>query len=103
MGQTERGAGEKSAGKGTTEKKEPDIGDVFKFPFYPWNSTILAVNETKITMHHYPIPDTIVNTENGPVHVRFTKTSIILYRNSHLAGKTLLFDVEIISINKGYH
>ncbi len=85
-----------------------EVGDIIQFPETPWNSTVLEVTETNITLQHNPIPDTTVYTtvqtlfgpQQVPVEVHFNETDIILDSNHFLAGKTLVFEVEVVAIEK---
>lgn len=64
-----------------------------------WNTTIIDINSKNVTLKHNYIPDTILNTPEGELKVHFNETSIILDQNQKLAGKTLIFNVTIKSIN----
>lgn len=85
-----------------------EVGDIIQFPDTPWNSTVLEVSETNITVQHNPIPDTTVYTtvqtlfgpQQVPIQVHFNETAVTLDSNFFLAGKTLVFDVEVVSIQK---
>lgn len=68
----------------------------------PWNSTVIAVNSGNITMKHNAVPDTEIQTMfGGMIRVHFNETSIILDQNPELAGKTLVFNVTVRSIDEG--
>ena len=85
-----------------------ESGDVVQFKDTPWNSTILEVGENNMTLQHNPIPDTTISTtvqtmfgpQQVPIQVHFNETHITMDRNHHLAGKTLTFEVEVVSIEK---
>ena len=85
-----------------------EVGDIIQFPETPWNSTVLEVTETNITLQHNPIPDTTIITtvqtmfgpQQVPAQVHFNETDIILDSNHFLAGKTLIFEVEVVAIEK---
>ncbi len=89
-------------------RHDVEVGDIIQFPETPWNSTVLEVTETNITLQHNPIPDTTVYTtvqtlfgpQQVPVEVHFNETDIILDSNHFLAGKTLVFEVEVVAIEK---
>jgi FKBP-type peptidyl-prolyl cis-trans isomerase 2 len=71
----------------------------------PWNTTVIGLNNVNITLRHNPIPETTVYVpgmfgQMVPMRVSFNKTSIILDQNRELAGKTLVFNVTVVSINK---
>ena len=66
----------------------------------PWDTTVTDVNSMNITLRHNAIPDTEIQSMFGPVKVHFNETSIIMDSNHKLAGKTLIFNATLISINK---
>jgi FKBP-type peptidyl-prolyl cis-trans isomerase 2 len=59
------------------------------------------VNSTNITLKHNAIPDTEIPSMFGSMRVHFNETSVILDSNPELAGKTLIFNVTLRSINEG--
>ena len=75
-------------------------GDTLQFPNTEWNTTILDVTADNITLEHNAIPDTEIQTMYGSIKVSFNETSIIMDQNHKLAGKTLIFDVTLKSIDK---
>jgi len=81
-----------------TVKHDVELGDVLQLG--PWNSTVIYVDETNITVQNNPIPDTTVETYSGSVKIHFNETAITLDYNHKFAGKTLVFDVEIVDIAK---
>ncbi|HUW68387.1 MAG TPA: FKBP-type peptidyl-prolyl cis-trans isomerase [Candidatus Nanoarchaeia archaeon] len=83
-----------------TVKHSVEVDDVLQFPGPPWNSTVINVDETNITVQHNPIPDATVETYSGSVKIHFNETAITLDNNHFLAGKTLVFDIEIVDIIK---
>lgn len=64
----------------------------------PWNSTVIGITDDNITLRNNPIPETKIQTMFGVVQVRFNETSMIFDRNNELAGKTLFFNVTVVSI-----
>jgi len=84
-----------------TIRHQVEVGDVHNFQGTPWNTTVIDITDTNMTIQHNPIPDTTVQTAYGSIHVHFDETGITLDQNSFLAGKTLVFDIEILSIEKG--
>jgi peptidylprolyl isomerase len=66
----------------------------------PWNSTVVGLDNANITLRHNPIPETIVPSMFGQMKVNFNETSIIMDQNPELAGKTLVFKVTLVSIDK---
>ena len=83
-----------------TVKHSVEVGDVLQFPGPPWNSTVIGVDETNITVQHNSIPDETVETNYGSVKIHFNETAITLDNNHFLAGKTLVFDIEIMDLVK---
>ncbi|HEY9206012.1 MAG TPA: FKBP-type peptidyl-prolyl cis-trans isomerase [Candidatus Methanoperedens sp.] len=70
------------------------------FPGAPWNTTVVDVTNENITLKHNAIPDTEIPTMFGMIKVHFNETYIIMDRNNELAGKTLIFNVTLKSIDK---
>lgn len=83
-----------------TVRHDVRLGEVMEFPGTPWNSTVIEISNNNITLEHNPIPDTTVETMFGSIQIHFNETGIILDSNSPMAGKTLIFDIEIVSIEK---
>lgn len=77
------------------------VNDVIQFEDAPWNTTVMAFNAENITLHHNSIPDTVIESAFGPpIWMSFNETSVILDHNHKLAGKTMLFEVTIKSIDQ---
>lgn len=79
------------------------INDTVRFPLdqfqkTPWTSTVIGVTDDNITLRHNPIPETKVQSMFGTMVVRFNETSLIIDQNHDLAGKTLIFNVTLVSI-----
>jgi FKBP-type peptidyl-prolyl cis-trans isomerase 2 len=74
--------------------------DVIKFPNTEWNTTVIDVTPDNITIKHNAIPDTEIQSMFGPINIHFNETSIIIDQNHKLAGKTLIFDVTLKSIDR---
>ncbi len=76
---------------------------IVQFPNAPWNTTVIGINSTNITLRHNPIPPTTVTIPgifgNIKMKISFNETSIIMDQNTELAGKTLIFNVTVVSIN----
>jgi len=51
-------------------------------------------------LQHNPIPDQTIQTPYGPVKVSFNEDSIMIDRNTKFAGKTLVFNITLVSIDK---
>ncbi len=80
--------------------------DIIQFPLdefqkMPWNSTIIGITNENITLRHNAIPETKIQTMYGDMMtVRFNDTSFTIDQNHELAGKTLIFNVTLVSIEK---
>jgi FKBP-type peptidyl-prolyl cis-trans isomerase 2 len=87
-----------------TIKPSVKKNDTVRFPLdqfqkTPWTSTIIGVTDDNITVRHNPIPETIIQTMyGGTLKVKFNETSLIIDQNHELAGKTLIFNVTLVSI-----
>lgn len=91
--------------KNITTKPVIKKNDLIQFQGVPFNSTVVDLDENNITLRHNYIPETIVPMPGmfgQMVDTKFTfnETSIIMDRNSKVAGKTLIFNVTLISIDK---
>jgi FKBP-type peptidyl-prolyl cis-trans isomerase 2 len=72
-----------------------------QFQKAPWNTTVIGITSMNITLRHNAIPDTEIQSMFGPpIRVHFNETSIIMDANDKLAGKTLIFNITLKSINK---
>jgi len=81
------------------------INDTIKLPNSPYNSTVVDMNDENITLRHNPIPETTAELPDMfgqmvPTKIRFNETSITMDQNPEVAGKTLLFNITLVSINK---
>lgn len=65
---------------------------------WPWTSTVIGVTNENITLRHNAIPETQVQSMFGTMTVRFNETSFIIDQNHEFAGKTLIFNVTLVSI-----
>jgi len=86
-----------------TIKPSVKKNDTVRFPIdqfqkTPWTSTVIGVTDDNITLRHNPIPETKVQSMFGTMVVRFNETSLIIDQNHDLAGKTLIFNVTLVSI-----
>jgi FKBP-type peptidyl-prolyl cis-trans isomerase 2 len=86
-------------------KPDVKINDKIQLPDLPYNTTVVDMNDTNITLRHNPIPETTTEVPDMfgqmvPTKIKFNETSIIMDQNSAVAGKTLLFNVTLVSINK---
>jgi peptidylprolyl isomerase len=83
-----------------TVNYDVEKNDVIKFPNTEWNTTVIDVTPDNITIKHNAIPDTEIQSMFGPINIHFNETSIIIDHNHKLAGKTLIFDVTLKSIDR---
>lgn len=86
-----------------TIKPSVKKNDTIQFPLdqfqkMPWTSTVIGVTDDNITIRHNAIPETTVQTMFGTMTVKFNETSFTLDRNNELAGKILIFNVTLLSI-----
>ncbi len=72
-----------------------------QFQKTPWTSTVIGMTGDNITLRHNAIPETKVQSMFGTMTVRFNETSFIIDQNHELAGKTLMFNVTLVSIDTG--
>lgn len=86
--------------KNITLKANLSKNDLIRIQGAPWNTTVVEVKNMNITLRHNPIPDTVIPTMRGMIRVHFNETSIIMDQNPELAGKTLIFNVTLKSIDK---
>lgn len=83
------------------KKNETFQFQIDQFQKTPWNTTVVNISSMNITLRHNAIPDTVIQSMFGPpMKVHFNETSIIMDLNHELAGKTLIFNVTLRSINK---
>lgn len=82
-----------------TLQSDAQVGEVVQLN-YPWDSTVVDVNEDSIILKHNPIPDEIFQTPYGPIKVSFNGDSIMMDHNHEFAGKTLVFDITLVSIDE---
>lgn len=85
--------------KNITTRSEVKKNDIVQLKGVPWNSTVVELDSNNITLKHNSIPDTKIQSPNGPVNIHFNETDIIIDQNSELAGETLIFSVTIRSID----
>lgn len=70
-----------------------------QFQKTPWTSTVIGITDDNITLRHNAIPETKVQAMFGIMTVRFNETSFTIDQNHELAGKTLIFNVTLVSID----
>lgn len=91
--------------KNITIKPNVTKNAVIQFPDAPFNTTVIAIDDKNITLRHNPIPDTTISVpgmfgQMVEMRIRFNETSMIMDRNPEVAGKTLIFNVTLVSIDK---
>jgi len=69
-----------------------------QFQKTPWTSTVIGVTDDNITLRHNAIPETKIESMFGTMTVRFNETSFFIDQNHELAGKTLIFNITMNSI-----
>ena len=90
--------------KNVTIKPSVKKNDVIQFQLdqfqkTPWNTTVIGVTDDNITLRHNAIPETKVDGMYGSMIVRFNETKFTIDENHELAGKTLIFNVTLVSID----
>jgi FKBP-type peptidyl-prolyl cis-trans isomerase 2 len=83
----------------SVKKNDTVVFQLDQFQKVPWTSTVIGVTDNNITLRHNAIPETIVHSMYGTLKVNFNETSFTLDRNHELAGKTLIFNITIKSID----
>jgi FKBP-type peptidyl-prolyl cis-trans isomerase 2 len=68
---------------------------VIQLPGAPFSTTIISMNNGTMVLKHNPINRVLFND----MFVAVNDTSLIIDRNPEIAGKTLIFDVTLLSIN----
>lgn len=86
--------------KNVTTKPLVKKNEIIQLQEVPWKTTVIDITNETITLKHNAIPDTEMRTMFGIARVHFNETSIIMDQNSELAGKTLIFNVTLRSIEK---
>jgi len=91
--------------KNITLKPNVTKNDIFNIPNSPLSITIVDINATNITIKYNPIPETTVDIpgmfgQMVPTKISFNETSMIMDQNPDVAGKTLIFNVTLVSIDK---
>jgi len=91
--------------KNITLKPNVTKNAIIQLPDAPFNTTVIDITETNITLRHNPIPETTINVpgmfgQMEEMRISFNETSIIMDQNPEVAGKTLIFNVTLVSIDK---
>lgn len=76
---------------------------IIQLPDAPFSTTVVDITETNITLRHNPIPETTISVPDmfgqmEEMRISFNETSVIMDTNPEIAGKTLIFDVTLVSI-----
>jgi FKBP-type peptidyl-prolyl cis-trans isomerase 2 len=86
--------------KNITVKHNVEKNFTFQPRGTPWNTTVVGLDNDSITLSNNLLSETVNSGIYGNMKVSFNETSIIIDQNDKLAGKTLLFNVTLVSINK---
>lgn len=91
--------------KNITLKPNITKNEIIELPGAPFSITVVDINETNITIKYNPIPETTVDLpgifgQMVPTKISFNETSMIMDQNPEIAGKTLIFNVTLVSIDK---
>ena len=91
--------------KNITLRANLSKNQIIQFPEAPFNTTVLDITETNITLRHNPIPDKTISIpgmygQMEEIRISFNETSMIMDSNREVAGKTLIFNVTLVSIDK---
>ena len=91
--------------KNITLKPNVTKNEIFDIPNSPLSITIVDINATNITIKYNPIPETTVDIPDMfgqmvPTKISFNETSMIMDQNLEVAGKALIFNVTLVSIDK---
>lgn len=91
--------------KNITTKPIVSKNEIIKFPDAPFNTTVVNIDDKNITIRHNPIPETTILVpgmfgQMVNMKISFNDTSMIMDRNPEEAGRTLIFNVTLVSIDK---
>jgi len=91
--------------KNITIKPNVTKNAIIQFPNAPFNTTVVDIDDKNITLRHNPIPDTTITVPDmfgqmEEMRLSFNETYMIMDRNPEVAGKTLIFNVTLVSIDK---
>lgn len=91
--------------KNITTKPNVTKNDIFDIPDFPVSITIVDINATNMTIKYNPIPETTIDLPSMfgqmvPTKISFNETSMIMDQNREVAGKTLIFNITLVSIDK---
>jgi len=91
--------------KNITLKPIVTKNEIIKLQGAPFNITVVDINATNITIKYNPIPETTVDLpgmfgQMVPTKISFNETSMIMDQNLEEAGKTLIFNITLVSIDK---
>jgi peptidylprolyl isomerase len=91
--------------KNITIKPNVTKNAIIQFPDAPFNTTVVNIDDKNVTIRHNPIPATTITVpgmfgQMQEMRISFNETSMIMDRNPEVAGKTLIFNVTLVSIDK---
>jgi len=83
-----------------TVRHELNVGDRVTLPQQPWSSLVVAVSEDNATLLAEEMEYPEIQTPYGLATVSMNEKEITIDFNHRLAGKTLTFEVTVVSINR---
>jgi peptidylprolyl isomerase len=93
--------------KNITLKPNVTKNEIIQLQGVPFNITVVDVNATNISLRYNPIPDTTIDLPDMmfgqqmvTTKISFNETSMIMDQTPEVAGKTLIFNVTLVSIDK---
>lgn len=91
--------------KNVTLRSNVTKNQIIQEPGYPFTTTVIDIGDKNITLKRNPVPETTVQLPDMfgqmiPTKISFNETSVIFDQNPEVAGKTLIFNVTLISIDK---
>jgi FKBP-type peptidyl-prolyl cis-trans isomerase 2 len=91
--------------KNITIKPNVTKDAIIQLPDAPFNTTVVDITETNITLRNNPIPNTTITVpgmfgQMVNMRISFNETSMIMDQNPEEAGKTLIFNVTLVTIDK---
>ncbi|VVB51724.1 FKBP-type peptidyl-prolyl cis-trans isomerase [uncultured archaeon] len=91
--------------KNVTLRSNVTKNQIIQEPGYPFTTKVIDIGDKNITLKRNPVPETTVQLPDMfgqmiPTKISFNETSVIFDQNPEVAGKTLIFNVTLISIDK---
>ncbi|OFV67239.1 MAG: secreted protein containing Peptidyl-prolyl cis-trans isomerase, FKBP-type domain protein [Candidatus Syntrophoarchaeum caldarius] len=84
-----------------TVRHDLAVGDNITLPRQPWKSTVTAISDKNATLEASEILQPEIQSPLGTASVSMNDTSILIDYNHPLAGKTLTFEITVVSIERG--